>query len=385
MISHLVLRILVTTCAVCFLLASACNNQRAQDAATVSLHSGLGGDASGFKRACGPRDFNFPADHGPHPEYRNEWWYITGNVENSSNEKYGFHVTFFRIASTPVTTQKSTSKWSANEFYMGHFAITAANKQKIKYFERFGRAAAGLAGATLPTARKNSFSNRIWLDDWQLELTDTGSNTEIRLTLTEDDTGLDLLLLAQKPKVLQGKNGYSQKSDDPCNASYYYALTRLAVDGNVTFDGETEPVSGSAWLDREWSSSALSDKQVGWDWFALQMDDGRDIMLYQLRNSDGGVDSHSHAVELDVNGGKNIIPLEGWQVETETWWQSNSGARYPVAGRINLSELGETIVYKPLLENQELDLTVRYWEGAIELFSPEGKKLGRGYMELTGY
>ncbi len=379
------------------ILISCDRNNPDKGSSGISLHTGLGGDASGFKRACGLREFSFPQDHGAHPEYRNEWWYITGNLENSSSERFGFQITFFRIANSPLDTRnrdvEADSAWSSNEFYMAHFAITSAADKKIRYFERFGRAAAGLAGAISERvavtansqAEQNPASTKVWLDDWQLSITESDQQTGLTVSLSQDNSSLELALVPQKPMVLQGQKGYSQKSADPCNSSYYYALTRLTADGTLVFDGETHTVAGTAWLDREWSSSALADDQAGWDWFALQLDDGRDIMLYQLRKQDGSVDEFSHAVEINSRGKKREIPLSDWKVEVDEWWQSDTGARYPVAGKVRFSDSGEIFVFKPLINDQELNLTVRYWEGAIKLSDEAGTEVGRGYMELTGY
>lgn len=380
-----------------FLLISgvlACENEKPSGAASgVSLHTGLGGDASGYQRACGPREFTFPQDHADHPEFRNEWWYITGNLENTSAQRFGFHITFFRIANSPLAVDDKddevASAWASNEFYMAHFAITSVADKTIRYFERFGRAAAGLSGTLTETHSTQSgdreANTKVWLDDWQLNITEKEGNSSLTVSLTQDDTSLELTMVPQKPKVLQGINGYSQKSADPCNASYYYALTRMTAAGDLVFGGASHPVSGTAWLDREWSSSALADDQAGWDWFALQLDDGRDIMLYQLRKQDGSVDTFSHAVEINGSGEKRDIPLHAWQVKVDDWWQSESGSRYPVAGQVQFKDSGETIVFTPLIENQELNLTVRYWEGAINLSDKSGREIGTGYMELTGY
>ena len=188
-----------------------------------------------------------------------------------------------------------------------------------------------------------------------------------QLQIKEENDALDLTLIADKPKVLQGRGGYSQKSEDPCNSSYYYSLTRLRATGTVVTGDQSSDVSGSAWLDREWSSSALADDQVGWDWFAMQLDDGREIMLYQLRRSDGTNDPFSYAVEIDKDGKKTEIPIELLQIDIDRWWLSKGGARYPVSGTIIRKDTDETIVYRPLVDDQELNLTVRYWEGAIKL------------------
>jgi predicted secreted hydrolase len=339
----------------------------------VSLHTELGGDAGGYERACGPREFTFPADHGAHREFRNEWWYITGNVKSESTD-LGFHVTFFRVANQPEPAD-SESAWAASQFYMGHFAVTAAGQQKVRAHERFARAAAGLAGAE----QRNS-ETTVWLDDWKLTHTASGAWA---LDVADGSEKISLTLTAEKPVVLQGEAGYSRKSADPCNASYYYSMPRLRAEGQISVAGKSYDVTGSAWLDREWSSSALAADQVGWDWFALQLDDGRDIMFYQLRNSDGSADPHSHAVEIDQSGDRRSIPVP--ELIIDHWWQSPNGGNYPVAGRLRRSDTGEVIVFEPLIENQELLLTVRYWEGAIRLRNESGEPVGRGYLELTGY
>ena len=371
------------------LSAFACESYDSQDkiSSGVSLHTGLGGDAAGYQRACGPMEFQFPKDHGAHPEFRNEWWYITGNLENTSAQRFGVHITFFRIASAPQTTTKDkdikSSAWSGSEFYMAHFAITSAADKSIKYFERFGRSAAGLAGVS--PANNTTPNTRVWLDDWQLDIKEIDGQTQLQLALSQETTALSLTLEADTPIIKQGVDGYSQKSADPCNASYYYSLPRLTTTGDIIFNGIAHSVTGSAWLDREWSSSALADNQVGWDWFAMQLDDGRSIMVYQLRLQDNKVDTYSHAVEIDAAGNKTEIPFGDWTIETDEWWQSDSGSRYPVSGTFHRRDTKETIAFKPLINDQELDLTVRYWEGAIDLTNTRGQNIGRGYMELTGY
>lgn len=382
----------------------------------ISLTTELGGSAEGYERACEPRDFVFPKDHGAHPEFRNEWWYVTGNLSSNKGKRFGFHATFFRIAVQPATDQfsatdqlsaselsmkelsmkeqwQSSSEWAASQFYMGHFAISEEGAKATNAHERFARAAAGLAGATAEPVN-------IWLDDWQLTgpteaVSDqtaatlaTQSRTDARqweLAVASDSESVKLALSSLKPPVLQGDRGLSFKSDGDCNASYYYSISRLQVSGKVVNDNVLHPVTGTAWIDREWSSSVLAGHQVGWDWFALQLTDGRDLMIYQLRDRDGRPDAHSYAVEIDSTGNKTIIPFQQIRLDIERWWESPSGARYPVSGRIHRTDTDETIVYRPLIDNQELPLTVRYWEGAILLSDDTGASIGHGYLELTGY
>lgn len=365
----------------------ACNPEE-KSSTGVSLHAELGGSAAGFERACDSRQFNFPKDHGAHSSFRNEWWYITGNLENEAGKRFGFHITFFRIANEPLSEMpapdnkgsKQINHWSSKDFYMAHFAVTAED-EKIKTYERFSRAAAGLAGAE--TNQNNTI--RVWLDDWQLLAKQQDDQLVWQLHIKEADLKLDLNLTAEKPLVLQGEAGYSQKSADPCNASYYYSFTRLKASGSLQTDNSTHNVDGSAWFDREWSSSALGANQSGWDWFAIQLNDGRDIMLYQLRLNDGSRDDYSHAVEIDSAGNATEISIENIELEITRWWQSEFGNSYPVAGVIRRKDTNETLVFEPLVDDQLLDLTVRYWEGAISLSNENNEAVGRGYMELTGY
>ena len=395
------------------MFASLSLKNKESSATGVSLHTELGGSADGYERACNSREMVFPEDHGAHPSFRNEWWYMTGNLTSSDSLKFGFHVTFFRIAngssnntkvsnnqsslstahdtSVPDTSARDKSAWDSSEFYMAHFAITQEGTKQIHAHERFSRAAAGLAGAKVTLQPSLQQSNnpeplvKVWLDDWQLAAEEIDGELVWKVSLAEDGETIDLTLRTTKPIILQGKDGYSQKSSDPCNASFYYSLTRLKADGNVSVAGATHQVTGSAWLDREWSSSALADDQVGWDWFALQLHDGREIMFYQLRKSDGSTDPFSHAVEIDPQGVKKELQQSDIKLEVSSWWQSETGAKYPVGGKIQLSDTNETLFYNPLIQNQELQLTVRYWEGAIVLTNESGDNIGQGYLELTGY
>ncbi|MEM7256173.1 MAG: lipocalin-like domain-containing protein [Pseudomonadota bacterium] len=365
---------------VLMLIVAACSDgTKDNDSTVVSLHGELGGDANGFARACAPRDFVFPQDHLAHPDFRNEWWYVTGNVATPDSLKLGFHATFFRVAALAPQQAASESAWETSQFYMAHFAVTREGDTRVSAHERFARSAAGLAGTRLENAMAS-----VWLEDWTLTQTKAGDAPVWQLRLADENSAaIDVQLSANKPRVLQGNQGYSQKSADPCNASYYYAYTRLHTEGQITVDGIAYPVEGSSWLDREWSSSALADNQVGWDWFALQLNDARDIMFYQLRESNGQPGSFSSAVEIDADGVKRTIAVP--VVEVDRWWQSDSGARYPVAGRLIRKDSAEVIHFTPLIDNQELNLTVRYWEGAIQLFDELGNHIGQGYLELTGY
>ncbi len=337
----------------------------------------LGGDAAGFARATEPRPFVFPADHGPHPDFRSEWWYFTGNLETPAGRPFGFQLTLFRFALAPEAPGRA-SAWATRQSYMGHFALADIAGGGFHPFQRLARGAAGLAGAEAEPLR-------VWLEDWVV----TGRGGERpRFTLEAEEAGVGvrLELESTKPLVLQGERGLSQKSAEPGNASYYYSLTRLAARGRVTVAGETHPVTGEAWLDREWSTSALGPDQAGWDWFALQLEDGRELMYYQLRRRDGSVDPHSAGVLVAADGSYRRVGAGEVDLAVTGRWESpRDGALYPARWRLRVADLDLEVT--PRLADQELDLLVRYWEGAVAVAGTAGGRpvSGRGYVELTGY
>ena len=370
----------------------------------LSLVETLGGlDTAGFARATEPRSFEFPRDHGPHPDFRTEWWYVTGNLEAVDGRAFGFQFTVFRSALSP-DAPTGPSEWRTNQAFMGHFAFTDVSGNSFRADQIFSRGTEYLAGA-----RADPFV--VWLQDWYLRssasalgrpdiLSSTGpaiatessggSIFPLNLRADADGATVELTLEAGKPPVAHGVEGLSQKGPEAGNASYYYAHTRMPAAGQVVLDGDTVRVQGLAWLDREWSTSALSPGQVGWDWFALQLDDGWDLMVYQLRREDGSADPHSDGALIDPTGRR--IPLE-WdhdiQVEATSEWKSpHDGTIYPAGWRIRIPDRGWDLRVRPAVADQELMLAYRYWEGAvlIEGRGEDSKTVGgRGYVELTGY
>jgi predicted secreted hydrolase len=360
---------------------------------SLSVSEVMGGaSAEGFARALEPRPFEFPRDHGPHPEYQTEWWYITGNLQNPEGDAFGFQFTIFRSAVDPEPPS-GASTWNSNQVFMGHLAVTDGAGRTFRAFERFSRGALGLAGATAEPFR-------VWLEDWVLEgpveVTSDATFPEfpgsgifpLRLSATGDDRGLSLRLTPEKPLVLQGDAGLSQKGSEPGNASFYYSFTRLEAEGTVAVQDRQVPVDGSAWFDREWSTSALSGDQVGWDWFALQLSDGRDLMYYQLRLRDGSPDPLSKGVLVDVEGSSRKLVSSQVELTVLDRWQSPlGGAPYPSRWHLAVPKEDIDLEIVPILSNQELDLTFRYWEGAVRVTGRAGGREveGRGYVELTGY
>ncbi len=340
----------------------------------------LDADDDRFPRVTTPREFVFPEDHGPHPEYRNEWWYVTGNLDSDSGRRFGFELTIFRFALEP-TAEPGESGWRTNQVYIAHLALTDPENERFLVAERYSRGALGLAGATAePFA--------VWVDDWEIaERAERAPFERWRLVATDEDFALALELDAAKAPILNGDGGLSQKSDEPGNASYYYSVTRLDTAGEVRVDEETYKVTGTSWLDREWSSSALASDQVGWDWFALQLDDGSELMYYNIRKLDGSRDRNSAGTLTGSDGEATKLKTDDVQLEVIETWASPAGGRYPSRWRLSVPSRGIELEVVPVMADQELFTTVRYWEGAVDINGKAGGRTvsGRGYVELTGY
>lgn len=348
--------------------------------AAVSVGSVLGGgDTAGYARVLGPREFSFPADHGPHPDYRQEWWYYTGNLTGEDGRHFGFQLTFFRFALTP-RPRSGDSAWATNQIYMAHFALTDVAGRRFYHDERFSRGALELAGA-------QAAPFRVWLEDWSA----TGEAAGVfpmQLRAATGEVALELRLTGIKPPLLQGERGYSRKGRAEGNASYYYSLTRMPARGTVKIADEIFHVSGAAWMDREWSTSALEEGQVGWDWFALQLADGRDLMFYRLRRRDGGLDPHSSGVIVAADGTSRSLPPDAIGFEVLDHWRSPAtGTRYPARWRVTIPSEQLLLEIVPHLADQELDVSLRYWEGAVKVSGQAARQAidGHGYVELVGY
>jgi predicted secreted hydrolase len=355
------------------LLLASCAAPSPTIRASIDAVETLSNNGEGFARAFASRPFVFPLDHGPHPEYQFEWWYYTGNLR-AGERHFGYQLTFFRSALTPEPAER-TSAWGTAQIYMAHLALSDVASGRFYAFERFSRDAAGLAGAS-------GAPFRVFLEDWSAE----GSGPEgmtMRLRAAEGDLALDLTLESQKPPVLQGDAGLSQKGPTPGNASFYYSLSRMATSGTLDVAGERYAVSGTSWMDHEWGTSALEGDAVGWDWFSIQLDDGRDLMYAQVRTPSGL--SYSFGTLVAADGA--VTPLEPAAVNLEvlaTWTSPRSGAVYPARWRLSLLDHDLSLELEPLLRDQELPLAVVYWEGAVRVRGNQGQS-GFGYVELTGY
>jgi predicted secreted hydrolase len=337
----------------------------------------------GFARALAPRPIAFPADHGPHPAFRTEWWYWTGNLRapgaDGRARRFGFQLTFFRSALAPVVAPRR-SAWGTRDVYMAHLALADVDAGRFRARDRWARGALELGGAS-----GDPF--RVWVGDWIAEGR-TPAGPPIRLRAGEGDLRIDLTLTSLKPPVLHGERGLSRKSAEPGNASYYYSLTRMPVSGAVRAGDRAFTVEGLAWMDREWSTSALAPEQIGWDWFGLQLEDGRELMLYRLRQRDGTISPASQGTLIAADGATRVLERDAVEVLVLDHWVSpRGGARYPARWRLRIPAARLELVVTPLLPDQELDLAVRYWEGAVRVEgTADGRPLGgAGYVELVGY
>jgi predicted secreted hydrolase len=337
------------------------------------------GEAGEFRQALPGFAFSFPRDHSSHDEFRTEWWYYTGHLRTERGREYGYQVTFFR--SGLAEAQTNPSRWAAKNLYLAHFAISDLSRKRLRYFERIQRAGLGQAGAG-----EKEF--RVWVGDWEV----AGSGTTQRLRAKDGGLGLDLILVAQKPPVIHGEKGVSQKGEGRGHASHYYSLTRLKTEGALTIHGQVAPVSGLSWMDHEFGSTQLAPDQVGWDWFSLQLEDGTELMLYLIRKADGRPDPYSAGTWVGADGRPLRLGLSDFSVDVLDRWKSPRGkAVYPMKWRLRVPRLGLELTVTPAFPDQELDTAkstrVIYWEGAV---SAEGTIHGRpatarGYVEMTGY
>jgi predicted secreted hydrolase len=337
--------------------------------------------ATGFARAVVPRLFEFPADHGPHPDFQTEWWYYTGNLDTADGRHFGYQLTFFRRALKPAAERaERESDWATEQVYMAHFALTDVEGNDHQAFERFSRGAAGLAGAKSPPYR-------VWLEDWRVE--QMGDDPDvIQMHAAQGDVAIELQLIDRKGPTLQGERGYSQKGPELGDASYYYSQTRLETMGMVRVGEVAYAVDGWSWMDHEFSTSALAPDQVGWAWFALQLDDGSDLMVFQIRRDDDTIDPFSSGTLVGAGVETQYLTLEDFSIEIRDRWRSpSSGALYPSRWTLHVPSADLALDIQPLVADQELNVSYDYWEGAVRI---EGKRAGMpvsgvGYVELTGY
>jgi len=355
-------------------------NQQTQQPTTSVIASLPFQSNDAFIKAMPGLVLEFPKDHASHDEYQTEWWYLTGNLKATDGQEFGYQLTFFRRGIQPMEVQyERTSDWATEHIYLAHFTITNVEQNEFAFSERYSRGAAGLAGT------KSTPFVEIWLEDWQL--TQLDENT-FQLNAREGDRGLNLILDDVKNPVLQGENGYSQKGEGLGNASIYYSLPRLLTQGQLTWQGQLFEVEGMSWMDHEFSTSALGQQQIGWDWFAIHLSNGIDLMVYHIRNLDGSIDQFSKGLLVFPDGSTQLLRKEDFSIlSIDTWKSPHSGAEYPSEWKISIPDFDLNLTIKPLINDQELNVSFVYWEGAVKaegVVAGEAVE-GQGYVELTGY
>ena len=335
-----------------------------------------------FARAVEPMNFVFPRDHGPHPNYKTEWWYYTGSLKTDSGREFGYQLTFFRralVAEMPVRK----SRLAANQIYMAHFAVTDIKAKTHTSFERYSRGAGGLAGA------QGEPIYEVWLEDWSA-FQDSASSFRLRAVddQIESRTAIDLYLRETRLPLLHGGQGLSQKGPEHGNANHYYSLVGLDTEGTIISRGEKYDVAGKSWMDHEFGTSALSKGVVGWDWFGLQLDDGTALMFGQLRKREGGdIGIFKGTVSYADGRQISIQPGDFTVVATGSWRSPETEITYPSGWQVDFPSLDIELRIDPLIPNQELFSGFTYWEGAVAVEGTIGGRTseGRGYVELTGY
>lgn len=365
------------------LLPAACASPTSPRLASASVVEAIGGPTDeAFARAYTPMDFAFPRDHGPHPEYRTEWWYYTGNLTGEEGGEYGYQLTFFRSALSAEAVER-TSGFATNQIYMAHFAVTSGPTNEHRSFDRFSRGAGGLAGAT------GDPQYTVWLEDWRAEqIGPEQYRLQAETTGPDGAVAIDLVMEETREPLLHGDRGLSQKGTEPGNANYYYSLVRMATTGTVTFDGETTAIDGLSWMDHEFGTSSLSGDVTGWDWFAVQLENGAALMFGEFHNA-AGTNRRVYEGTLAYPSGEQVTLGSGSfeLIATDTWTSPVTGNTYPFGWRVAFPAHDIELIVEPLIQDQEMEVAFQYYEGATRVEGTfEGEPVqGRGYVELTGY
>jgi predicted secreted hydrolase len=374
------LAILLASCAVAPVAAPAQNRLELQP---------VKADYGAFARATQVREMVWPDDHGPHDDYLLEWWYYTGNVQDESGRPFGYQLTVFRRAVAPPDGAGASllDGLGFRQVYFAHFALSDIAEEKHYAFERFSRGAGGLAGA-------QSRPFRAWVEGWTIDQVPGSAPIDaagaVRLQASQDDIALDLTLTPNKPLVLQADRGLSPKSADPTNASYYYSFTRLGTFGRIRIGEREFTVTGSSWMDHEWSTSLLDENAEGWDWLALQLDDGRDLLVAQVRHKSRRPEDAFLALAalVEPDGAPRQLQRDAVTFEPLEFWESaDTKARYPIRWRVAALDAKLELDVRARFADQEAQLATVYYEGAVSAAgSLDGRDVrGVGYLEMTGY
>lgn len=333
-----------------------------------------------YERALPGYHYSFPRDNFDHPEYQTEWWYYTGNLKTAEGRRFGYELTFFRegVDRNPARN----SAWDVRDIYLAHLALSDLDGGAFYHVERTNRAGPGIAGV-------DAEQRRIWNGNWSI----VWENTNQELRAIDDQFSLSFTLHPEKPPVIHGENGVSQKAASPGQASHYVSLTRIRTSGLLQLSGRNFEVDGLSWMDHEFFTHQLAAGQVGWDWFSVQLNDNTELMLYRFRRKDGSVDPFSSGTYIDAQNKTQHLSAADFVLTPvgENWTRAGSSVRYPIHWRISVPRLALTLDVTTPLPSQELaghsPFTPNYWEGAITV---QGQKqnapaAGVGYLEMTGY
>ena len=344
-------------------------------------------EPTGYRSVTGPCHLEFPKDHGPHPGYRTEWWYYTGNLQASSGNKYGFQLTFFRSQTSPPAARRKwpqpASAWRTQQVYVAHAAIAHIAEKRHLQAELLSREALNMAGAS-----QDEDTTTVFIKDWSLKI---GSRQHL-LEVNSEGFSYKLSLTPQKPPVVRSMGAYNRGVSTVERASCYYSFTRLNVAGKLLVGDNVVPVKGSAWMDHEYGTDIVGPDLKGWDWFSLQLSDQTEIMAYVLRDKTGGIGTASSATVIDSQGKSRHIPITEFAVTVRSTWKSpHSKTVYPAGWQLKIFSGSIDLIIKPRLADQEMITSastgITYWEGSVSI---EGSKAGQrvegqGYVELTGY
>ena len=356
-------------------------------ATSWAISIGIAVAPTGYLSVTGPCNLEFPKDHGPHPGYRTEWWYYTGNLQDASGKRYGFQLTFFRSQISPPNGRQKwpqpASAWRTQQVYLAHSAISDLSEKQHLQAELVSRKALNMAGA-----KQMEDVTTIFLKNWSARI---GPDRHL-LRVRSDSYSYELTLDPQKPEVRHGLEGYSLKGSSADRASCYYSFTRLNAAGSLSIGNKKVAVKGSAWMDHEYSTAVLEPELRGWDWFSLQLSDQTELMAFVLRKEHGGTGPASSATVIDKQGQSRHISRDEFELTVlDTWKSPHSGAVYPAEWRLQIFPVLLDLTIRPNLADQEMRTSettgVTYWEGSVSVAGTKtGKPVtGKGYVELTGY
>jgi predicted secreted hydrolase len=332
-----------------------------------------------YKQALPGYSYQFPRDDFSHDEFRIEWWYYTGNLKDKKDRSFGYQLTFFRIGLNEDNPVSNPSSWKIDHLYFAHMTVSDIHDEKFHYFERINRKGVKNAGAA-------SDKMHVWNENWSL----TSNNNTHHLQAIEKGTGIDLKLTPIKNRILHGKDGVSKKGNGFGNASHYFSFPRMKTIGKLFLKGEEIAVSGTSWMDHEFSSNQLNDNLVGWDWFSIKLNNQIELMLYQLRDIKGGKDPHSSGTLVSPDGKTRHILNKEFSITPKQFWTSpHTKATYPASWTLTLPE-GVLNVTVDFLDQELFNLrsiSGSYWEGSVSIKGKlQGQTVsGKGYVELVGY